>query len=157
MTKIPLIFSGTCKDFVGITLEICDIFCRCCPWLSVSVDASTLLGWISGRVVKQQLPYHFRICLESWNIWLYRVQLPLTYSHISLHSEPLTGRLCAFSQHVTSCQPTFQWSTPHPPRLPISRRPFSFPISYYRNNRKFSRWTGKGWYRPLSGKTPRWP
>lgn len=104
MPKISPIFSGTCKDFVGITLEICDIFCRCCPWLSVSVDASTLLGWISWRCVKQQLPCHFRICLESWNIWLYRVQLPITYSPISLHSKPLTGRLCAFYQHVTSCQ-----------------------------------------------------
>ena len=102
MTKIPLIFSGTCKDFVGITLEICDIFCRCCPWLSVSVDASILLGRISGRWVKQQLPCHFRICLESWNIWLCHVQPPATYSPISLPSEPLTGRLCAFYQYVTS-------------------------------------------------------
>ena len=120
MPKISSIFSGTCKDFVGITLKICDIFCRCCPWLSVSVDASILLGRISGSGVKQQLPYHFRICLESWNIWLCHVQPPATYSPISLPSEPLTGRLCAFYQHVTSCQLTFQWPTAPSARISVS-------------------------------------
>ena len=157
MTKIPPIFSGTCKDFVGITLEICDIFCRCCPWLSVSVAASILLGQISGRCVKQQLPYHFRICLESWNIWLCHVHPPSTYSSISPPSRASYRPIMRLLSACYIMLATFQWPTAHSARIPISPRPFSFPISYYRNNGKFSRWTGKGWYRSLFGKTSRWP